>query len=63
MNSSHEVTWKRLTVDLPTSGPWRNVQPSGTVELTCTCGWSKQVADTEAEVQRATDDHKVRPND
>lgn len=59
MDSSHEVTWERQTIDVTHGEPWRRIEPTGTTELACTCGWAKLVPD--AEVQQGIDAHRAHP--
>lgn len=59
MSEHHDVSWERLTSELPSSQPFRTLVPSGTTVLTCTCGWTKQVPN--AETQQASDDHRTNP--
>ncbi|MFG3110541.1 hypothetical protein [Streptomyces tendae] len=61
MSSSHEVTWERQTIDVTSDEPWKRIEPTGTTELTCTCGWGKLVPD--ADVQQASADHRAHPID
>jgi hypothetical protein len=60
MSDNHEVSWEREAIELPSSNSFRNIEPSGTTNLTCTCGWTKQVPNSET--QQASEDHQSNPD-
>lgn len=35
----HEINFERHHQEKPTSGPWKEYEPTGTAQVTCSCGF------------------------
>lgn len=52
----HEMNFERHIREVPTSGAWREIEPTGTAQVTCSCGFDSGVIPF-TDVRRVASDH------
>lgn len=50
------MNFERHTREKPTSGPWREIEHTGTAEVTCSCGYDSGMIPS-SDIRRVASEH------
>jgi len=57
MADKHQMSWERDTTQWVDDNNWVHTEPTGSTLVSCSCGFSKIVAD--GDVQRTIEEHRA----